>query len=396
MPIYASLKKSGERVYDAIIRVPKLKGGTRQVQRRFRLKKDAQRWIDRNSVAVDQGTYKELIKSTFYQFLHEFWMPTFLTKFHLKYSTINAYKSNIQKHLMPRLGHLSMTGITRAEITRFQTDLSRILTTPKNVLGQLRKMLNDAVDNDFIRVNPMLGMKKLGGKNEKDKQRRGRALKPEQIHLLLNAEKKNKKGKLRPMFDAEARLMIWMALLSGLRQGEQFAVKWENEDDDSFVDFENNVIVVKRSLFWNYGETQEEIGTKFILTTPKSKYAVRAVDMSLELKKMLKEHRFKAQDKTGFVFQSSPGTPVNANNFYTRVFKPGVQAAGLGDFRWHDLRHTYGSLLLDQDEDPVYVSRQMGHSNVSITFDIYLHLIRKHRPKAIAKLDRLLFGESSK
>lgn len=108
MPIYASLKKSGERVYDAIIRIPKLKGGTRQKQQRFRLKKDAQRWIDRNSVAVDQGTYKELTKSTFYQFMYDFWMPTFLTEFHLKYSTMSCYKSNIQKHLIPRLGHLSM------------------------------------------------------------------------------------------------------------------------------------------------------------------------------------------------------------------------------------------------------------------------------------------------
>ncbi len=203
MPIYASLKKSGDRVYDAIVRVKKPEGGTRQVQKRFRLKKDAQRWIDRNSVAVDQGTYKELTKATFYQFMHEFWMPTFLTKFHLKYSTINAYKSNIQKHLMPRLSHLSMQGITRAEITRFQADLSRILTTPKNILGQLRKMLNDAVENGFLRVSPMQGMK-LGGREDKEKQHRGRALKPDEIHLLLNASKKNAKGKLQPLFNSRA------------------------------------------------------------------------------------------------------------------------------------------------------------------------------------------------
>ena len=88
MPIYASLKKNGDKVYDAIVRVKKPAGGTRQVQKRFRLKKHAQEWIDRNSVDVSQGTYKELPKSTFYQFMHDFWMPTFLTKFHLKYSTM--------------------------------------------------------------------------------------------------------------------------------------------------------------------------------------------------------------------------------------------------------------------------------------------------------------------
>jgi len=393
MPIYASLKKNGDKVYDAIIRVKKPAGGTRQVQKRFKLKKHAQQWIDKNQVDVTQGTYKEMTQATFFQFMHDFWMPTFLNSFHLKPGTMNAYKSNIKKHLIPRLGHFSMTGITRAELTRFQTDLARILSTPKNILSQLRKILNDAVENDYIRTNPMVGMK-LGGKSDKENQRRGRALKPDQIHLLLNAETKNKKGKLQPMFDAEARLMIWMGLLTGMRQAEQFALKWENEDDDSFIDFENNLIHVKRSVFWNYGETQEEIGTKFILTTPKSKYAIRSIDLSPELKKMLIEHRFKAQDRTGFIFQSSPGTPINANNFYTRTFKPGVKAVGLGDFKWHDLRHTFGSLLLDQGEDLVYVSRQLGHSNVSITADVYSHLIREHRPEAVAKLDKLLFGSA--
>ncbi len=192
MPNYARVKKTGERVYYAIIRVPKLEGGTRQVQKRFKLKKHAQQWIDKNQVDVTQGTYKEMTQATFFQFMHDFWMPTFLNSFHLKPGTMNAYKSNIQKHLLPRLGRLSMTGITRAEITRFQTDLSRILSTPKNILSQLRKMLNDAVLNDYLRISPMQGMKKLGGKDDKENQRRGRALKPEQIHLLLNAEKKNK------------------------------------------------------------------------------------------------------------------------------------------------------------------------------------------------------------
>ncbi len=197
------------------------------------------------------------------------------------------------------------------------------------------------------------------------------------------------------MFDAEAKVMIWMALLTGMRQGEQFALKWENEDDDSFIDFENNLIHVKRSLFWNYGETREKLGTKFLLTTPKSRYAIRSIDLSPELKKMLKSHYLKAQDKTGFIFQSSPGTPLNCNKFYTKTFKKGVEAVGLGNFRWHDLRHTYGSLLLDQGEDLVYVSRQLGHSNVSITADVYSHLIRERRPEAVAKLDKLLFSESS-
>ena len=215
-------------------------------------------------------------------------------------------------------------------------------------------------------------------------------MKPDEIHALLNVSEENEEGKLQPLLNDEAKLMILVALLSGLRQAEEFGLMWPN------IDFENNVIHVKQSLYWNFGKEQERNsqGLKYLLISPKSKYAVRSIDLSPELKKMLIEHRFKAQDKIGFIFQSSPGTPLNANNFYSRVFKVAVQAVGLNNFRWHDLRHTYGSLLLDQGEDLVYVSRQLGHSNVSITADIYSHLIRKQRPEAVAKLDKLLFGKS--
>ncbi len=109
---------------------------------------------------------------------------------------------------------------------------------------------------------------------------------------------------------------------------------------------------------------------------------------------MLLEHRFKARDREGFVFRSKKGTPICPNNLYSRTFKPAARAIGKPDLRWHDLRHTYGSLLLDQGEDLVYVSRQLGHSNISITADVYSHLIRKQRPEAVAKLDKLLFGSS--
>jgi integrase len=60
--------------------------------------------------------------------------------------------------------------------------------------------------------------------------------------------------------------------------------------------------------------------------------------------------------------------------------------------RWHDLRHTFGSLKIDQGEDLLYVSRQMGHSSIQVTADIYAHQIRARRPGAAAKTDAMIFG----
>lgn len=93
---------------------------------------------------------------------------------------------------------------------------------------------------------------------------------------------------------------------------------------------------------------------------------------------------------------------MNPDNFVKRDFAAALRRAeemrkensltAIGKVRWHDLRHTFGSLKLDQGEDIVYVSRQMGHANVSITGDVYAHQLREHRPEAAAKTDAAIFG----
>ena len=55
--------------------------------------------------------------------------------------------------------------------------------------------------------------------------------------------------------------------------------------------------------------------------------------------------------------------------------------------RFHDLRHTYASLLIDQGENVVYIQKQLGHSKPTVTLDIYAHLMEKHRPEVAAKLE---------
>src|SRR5439155_5141105 len=86
------------------------------------------------------------------------------------------------------------------------------------------------------------------------------------------------------------------------------------------------------------------------------------------------------------VFPSSTGTVLDARNLYTRFFVPAIEKAGLRHFRFHDLRHTFGSLLIQDGASLAYVKDQMCHSSIQITVDTYGHLI----PGAdIAWVDRL-------
>ena len=91
-------------------------------------------------------------------------------------------------------------------------------------------------------------------------------------------------------------------------------------------------------------------------------------------KEQMEEHRAGSnwQDYR-LVFASCKGTPLDAQNIVNRHFKPLLKRAGLPDIRWHDLRHTYATLLLARGTHPTYVQKSLGHASVQLTLDRYSH-----------------------
>jgi integrase len=95
----------------------------------------------------------------------------------------------------------------------------------------------------------------------------------------------------------------------------------------------------------------------------------------------LRSHRKKQTEKlratdygdAGLVFATGKGTPLDAQNIINRFFKPLLKRAELPDMRWHDLRHTYATLLLARGTHPTYVQKSLGHASVQLTLDRYSH-----------------------
>ncbi len=175
--------------------------------------------------------------------------------------------------------------------------------------------------------------------------------------------------------------------MTGMRRGELFGLQWED------IDWEKNVIHVKRALYWRYGKYQQrKVGhPNHVFVKPKSKASVRDIDLSPVLRKDLLG-LYLESDKTGLVFQTKRRTPIDPDALIRRRFKPAVTLASVGHVRWHDLRHTYGSLKIEQGENIYYVQRQMGHSSIQVTIDIYGHLLEKRKPEAAARTDEIVFG----
>jgi integrase len=371
--------EDGKKRYDAVIRI-----NGRQKSKTFRLKGDAEKYLDDLSPDVNDGSYREIKKATFEQYV-KIWREINLNDKMLKPSTIPGYSSVIEHHLLPAFKNYPMQAITSDEIALFRTKLLKkdlSAKTVNNILVLLGKILANGKQDHYLRFNPMPDVDKV----PVDKEPKGRTLKPDEIQSVLGST------------EGVTRVAIATAIATGMRRGEQFGLDWD------CVDFENDIIRVRRALYWKLGKYHEhpEGEPNYIFTTPKSKKSIRDIDMSPELRKLLIELYLKS-GKKGLLFPSANGTPMDPANFVKRNFARVLEKAEenraknnlpqIGALRWHDLRHTFGSLKIDQGEDIAYVSAQMGHASVSITADIYTHEIRKHRPEAAAKTDSMIFGE---
>ena len=87
------------------------------------------------------------------------------------------------------------------------------------------------------------------------------------------------------------------------------------------------------------------------------------------------------------VFPNRDGRPTDGDDFRSRAFYPLIEKAGVPRFRFHDIRHTFASLLLGQGESLHYVKEQMGHASIQTTVDVYGHLEPGSNRNAVNKLD---------
>jgi integrase len=97
-------------------------------------------------------------------------------------------------------------------------------------------------------------------------------------------------------------------------------------------------------------------------------------------------------DDSGLVFATALGRPLDHNNIVHRQFHSALEKAGLRRIRFHDLRHTCASLLINEGVSPKYIQRQLRHESIQTTFDRYGHLFPETNEEAARVLDDALRG----
>lgn len=176
---------------------------------------------------------------------------------------------------------------------------------------------------------------------------------------------------------------IVLALTSGIREGEILGLQWAD------LDLNAGTLQVRRTLFWLAG--------KWGTNDPKNAKSKRTITLAGMAVEALRSHMERAtlEGKLAFpwIFCDPKGDPYKARSMLYE-YKACLKAAGLPDFRFHDLRHTSASLLLTAGVHPKVVQERLGHARIGITLDTYSHVVPAMHSDASSKFDDM-FGKKS-
>ena len=167
-----------------------------------------------------------------------------------------------------------------------------------------------------------------------------------------------------------------LAIHTGLRQGELLGIHRED------IDLDKGVINVRHQI-------SSIRGQGLMVTEPKTGKARRPVVVPSSAMDVLKQHLTLYGIEEGLVFTTSTGRPISPRNVL-RHFKGVINALGLPDIRFHDLRHTHATLLLAAGVHPKVVQERLGHSQIALTLDTYSHVIPSLQSEAADQFENIL------
>jgi integrase len=331
---------------------------------------ECREWAKNMLGQIEKGLTFEGTRRSVESFFDE-WISS--TKKSIRQRTWDQYSQVIRDYIIPELGRIKLRDLTPTHIQRLY---NRLQDEGKG--AQLIRKIHTIMHRAFAYAMEV----GLIGRNPSDPvivprepNHEMKILDEGQVSRLLLAAK-----------GTHYEALYYLAVTTGMRQMELLGLLWTD------LDWTEKAITVQRQLL-----RKHENGV--IFAAPKTKFATRVVALGDEVMGVLRAHYEKQQldrqiagkrwHETGLIFTTTKGTPVR-HLYILKDFKVLLKKAGLPDIRFHDLRHTAVSLMLNHGVPLIVVSRRVGHSNPSITLNRYGHLIPHLQEEAARLMDKLV------
>ena len=284
------------------------------------------------------------------------------------YSTRHRCNSLLNKWILPRWQHTSMTDIRTIDVENWLRSLRLARGTKAKIRKTFNLLFNHAIRWEFAGRNPISGPVRGSGVRQSEKR--------ERISEVLTAEEFRKlEAALRP----RERVLICLALSLGLRRGELAALQWQD------IDFERLTITVKHSLVDQVvGPTKTEASLRPLPVDP------RIATLLLRWRSISKY-----ADSQDYVFATNANRagrkrgkqPVWLAKIMQYRIQPTARAVGIAKtIGWHTLRHSLATSLLRNGEEIKVAQELLRHSSARITLDVYAQAVSADKRRAQSKV----------
>ena len=315
-----------------------------------------------------------------------------LRKSEVAETTYDGYNTYIDRHLIPYFSQLNLNiqDITAGHIFDYVNYLSsdggrkdnkiggQSNTSIRKIISILRQVFDYAVLYGDIRVNPASQVPMPKKANNKDK--RQVFLTAEDAQKMLDAFRNEELGPI-----------VYVTLYYGLRKSEALGLRWQA------VDFDANTITINHTVVSN-GHIVRKDSTKSYCSNRTFQLLPDVKDVLLKLKDQQENYKTRlgsGYHNNDYIFKNPNGIPYRPDSL-TRSFKRALERHGLPQMRYHDLRHSTASILVDKGWDINDIKEWLGHADISTTANIYAHISHRKKVSLAQDLDKtLIFNQDS-
>lgn len=331
---------------------------------------------------------KGLVKSTSRRFgdYADQWLYTF--KLHsVEDSSFDKYESAYLTHIKPAFGKMQLASIHSEQLQKLLVEKSQTLshTVVKIIYIILSEIFSYAHSEGDLSRNPMHNVK-MPKKATFKPEREIVALESDEVRAVERiAEMKNKNG--RP-FIMQAHALVFL-VHTGLRCGEFLALKWSD------IDFESRIVTVNKNLSMVYDRDKDGVRIKHKKARIKcTKTASGNRIVPLNTKAIAALNSLKAVYREMDIVSDSvavtrKGTTLSSDQL-RRVLRRVLAYAGIDKpFTLHQLRHTFATQALNAGIPITVVSKWLGHANISVTYNTYIHVLESAEAAAVELLEAI-------